>query len=130
MNITRSETEIVPRGGRGEGAEDSISKIAVLCGSKSRITSQAFRGGDITAFMGGCELDLTAADLGPEEAVVDVFALMGGVEITVPPDWTVDARVIPFMGGMDDSTDRSTADPAKRLVIKGFVMMGGIEIKS
>jgi len=120
-----------PRDDRAEtGGQDSISKVAVLCGTKSCVTSRAFRGGDITAFMGGSELDLTAADVGPEEALVDVLVLMGGVEITVPPDWTVDARVTPFMGGIADSTDRSTADPAKRLVIKGFVMMGGIEIKS
>ena len=119
------------RGAQGDTAsQDSISRFAVLGSSTSRVTSQAFRGGDITAFMGGSELDLTAADLGPDEAVVDIFVLMGGVEITVPSDWTVEARVMPFMGGMEDSTDRSTADPAKRLVIKGFVLMGGIEIKS
>ena len=111
-------------------SDDTISTFAVLSGHNPKISSQAFRGGNISAFMGGCELDLTGADLGSEAAVLDVFVLMGGIDIQVPRDWTVDSRVTPFMGGMEDSSDRSTSDPAKRLVIKGFLMMGGIDIKN
>lgn len=114
----------------GGASGDTISKFAFLCGFKPQITSHAFRGGNASAFLGGMELDLTGADLGPEEAVLDLLVLMGGIEIRVPRDWTIDARVTPFMGGMEDSADRTDADPAKRLVIKGFVMMGGIEIKN
>ena len=80
--------------------------------------------------MGGLEIDLTSADLGPEPAVLDLIVLMGGIEIIVPPTWTVDAKITPFMGGMSDTADRSDADPTKRLVVKGFVMMGGVEISN
>ncbi len=111
-------------------SEDSIHTFAVLCGSSPSNSSKSFRGGDASAFMGGCEIDLTQADIGEEPAVFDVFALMGGIELKVPAEWTVESRVVPFMGGMEDATDRSASDPAKRLVVKGFVMMGGITIKN
>jgi hypothetical protein len=111
-------------------AQDTISRFACLCGYKPQITSQSFRGGNLSVFMGGMELDLTAARPAPEGAVLDVLILMGGIEVRVPRDWNVEARVTPFMGGMEDSTDHSASDPAKRLVIKGFVMMGGVEVKN
>lgn len=110
--------------------DDRISQFGVLCGLNPKISSQAFKGGEINAFMGGVELDLTQADIGDEEAVLVVFALMGGIEIKVPRTWTVSAHVTPFMGAMEDKTDSSQADPGKHLVVRGFVMMGGIEVSN
>ncbi len=55
---------------------------------------------------------------------------MGGIEIKVPPTWSVSAHVTPFMGAMEDKTDRSQADPQKHLVVRGFVMMGGVEVNN
>ena len=113
----------------GSDTDGTLSKFAFLSGFTPKVTSRALRGGNLSAFMGGLEVDLTDADIEPgTEPVFDVFVLMGGIELRVPRDWTVDARVTPFMGGLEDSSDRAEADPAKRLVIKGFVMMGGLEI--
>ena len=48
----------------------------------------AFRGADLIAVMGGCEIDLRQAAINGE-AVIDVFCMWGGIEIRVPEDWTV-----------------------------------------
>ena len=66
------------------------------------------------------------------EAVIDVFAFWGGMEIKVPEDWTVIIRAIPLMGGVDDKTHMVQPPPAveKRLVISGIVMMGGVVVKN
>ena len=69
----------------------SISAIAVLGGVSRGNNSPAFRGGELTAVMGGCELDLRHAAI-DGEAVIDVFALWGGIEVRVPEDWTVVSR--------------------------------------
>ena len=55
--------------------------------------------------------------------------MMGGIEITVPPDWAVVNRAAVIMGGV---TDHSTGaqGAANTLYIQGVVMMGGIEIKT
>jgi predicted membrane protein len=52
--------------------------------------------------MGGIELDLRQAGTENGTAVIDVFVLWGGIEITVPPDWAVSNEITPIMGGAED----------------------------
>ena len=54
----------------------------------------------------------------------------GGVEIRVPPDWVVDTRLLPLLGGFEDATEQKPADDAPRLVIRGTVVMAGAEVKN
>ena len=110
---------------------DRVSAIAVLGGVDRRVISSRFAGGDVTAFMGGGKLDLREATLPPgTEALLDVTAMMGGFEIKVPESWNVIVDIVPFMGGYEDKT-RHPADPsAPRLRVRGFVMMGGVEVRN
>jgi hypothetical protein len=119
-------------GPRPRAAGDSnatVNATAILGGITRGNNSRAFKGGQITAVMGGCELDLRQASI-DAEAVFDVFALWGGIEIRVPDDWTVVSRVVPLLGGFADSTRPAQTAPAKRLVIRGFVIMAGVEVKN
>lgn len=106
-----------------------VSGLAVLGGVARGNNSRAFRGGNLTAVMGGCELDLRQAAI-HGEAALDVFAMWGGIEIRVPEDWTVVGRVTPLLGGFDDKTRPPQGASAHRLVIRGFAIMGGIEVKN
>jgi hypothetical protein len=110
---------------------DRLSAVAVLGGVDRRVIASSFVGGDVTAFMGGGKLDLREATLAPgAEAVVDVTTIMGGFEIKVPEHWNVVVDIVPFMGGYEDKT-RHPADPAApRLRLRGFVMMGGVEVRN
>ena len=63
---------------------------------------------------------------------IDVFVMFGGTEIRVPADWSVQVEVFSLLGGFSDkrrSTVQVVPDPGKVLVIKGFVMFGGGEVK-
>jgi predicted membrane protein len=116
--------------GSGDPVSDQqISSFAFWSGTKRRVTSPLFKRADFTAVMGGIEVDLRAASPAGGEAVIDVFVVMGSVEIRVPPDWTVSNQVVAIMAGVDD---KSTGEPLakNRLVLRGFVMMGGVEVKS
>jgi hypothetical protein len=108
-------------------SSDRISEFAALCALSPRVTSKSFKGGEINAFMGGCEVDLRDADI-EGEAVIDVFAMMGGIQLAVPPDWSINAKVTPLMGGLADKTGSTERDLGKQLTLRGFVMMGGIEV--
>ena len=78
--------------------------------------------------MGRCEIDLrTASIMTPFQPVLEVFAMWGGVEIKVPTDWTIVSQVDPIMGGYEDDT-LPPREASKRLVIRGLVIMGGIEV--
>ncbi len=107
-----------------------LSALAIMAGVVKGSNSPAFAGGDLTAIMGGCEIDLREASIAPgTEAVFDVFAFWGGIEIRVPEDWTVVSRVTPLMGGLEDKT-RPVAGASKRLVLRGIAIMGGVGIKN
>ena len=110
-----------------------FSSLAVMGGVARRSNSPQFEGADLTAIMGGCDVDLRDASIAPNtEAVIDVFAFWGGIDLKVPEDWIVINRVIPLMGGVDDKTRTPIASsaPQKRLIVRGIVIMGGIGIRN
>lgn len=121
-------------GQRRERASDghsSFSALAIMGGVARRSSSQAFQGADLSAVMGGCEIDLRQASIAPgADAVIDVFAFWGGIDIKVPEDWTVVTRAMPLMGGVEDKTRAPQQPTGKRLVIRGIVVMGGVSVKN
>jgi predicted membrane protein len=108
---------------------DSFTAIAVLGGASRRLSSQAFRRGNVLAVMGGCEIDLRRAAI-HGDASIDLFTMWGGIEIRVPEDWMIDSQVIPLMGGVEDKTRPPTTPSPHRLVLRGMALMGGVEIKN
>lgn len=113
----------------GAGTNDTINAVAILSGVNRGSNSTSFKGGELTAFMGGCEIDLRNAQINGE-AAIDVFAMWGGIEIRVPENWTVIGKVTPLMGGFEDHTRAPQAASAHRLIVRGMVIMGGVEIKN
>ena len=107
----------------------TLNTVAVLSGVQRQSNSEAFRGGELTAFMGGIEMDLRKAAISGD-AVIDVFVMWGGIEIRVPENWTVINKVTPFMGGVEEKSHQAATLSEHRLTIRGLVIMGGVEIKN
>lgn len=117
-----------PRAPRAD-ATTGVDMMAMLGGSTTRITSSNFQGGQALAFMGGCEIDLRKASIQGDEAVLDVFAFWGGIEIRVPEEWQVINHANAFLGAVENKT-YPTPDAKQRLVLTGTVIMGGAEVKN
>jgi predicted membrane protein len=111
-----------------EGGDALLNVTAILGGFQRRVTSQDFRGGEVTAMFGGCELDLRDANIA-SEAVLTTFALCGGITVKVPIDWTVEMEGTPILGGFDEKT-AVPKDRSKRLIVRGYAIMGGVEIRN
>jgi len=112
-------------------ASSLFNAVALMGGFDRVVTADPFRGGEVTALMGGGKIDLTHARIAVgSSANIHVLAMMGGMEIRIPEDWAVENRVVYFMGGADDRTRLPANADAPRLVLTGFVMMGGVEIKN
>ena len=103
---------------------------AILGGVTRRITTSDFRGGDATAVMGGCEIDLRdcGSEGGPAE--INTFAFWGGVEIRVPDDWEVQVKGLALLGAYEDKTRTAEGEDRKVLVVSGTAIMGGVEINN
>ena len=100
--------------------------FAMMGGNVQKIGSGDFLGGDAFALMGGCEIDLREADI-QEEAVIDVAAFWGGIELRVPRNWEVVCKVTPLLGTWEDKTT-APPDSSKRLIVRGTAIMAGIEV--
>lgn len=112
----------------GTSNDSLLDIVAVMSGHQGNIASTDFRGGTITAIMGGVELDLRNAVI-QTEAVLNVTAFWGGISLKIPADWTVVNNGFAFLGGIDDSSVPSM-NASKRLILTGTAMMGGVEVKN
>jgi hypothetical protein len=101
-----------------------------LGGREEHFHGRAFSGGRIQCLLAGYQLDLRDSLPDPTEAVLEVDVFMGGIELRVPLDWQVVVDVSPSLGGIEEKQAPCAEPPARRLVLRGRVVMGGIEIKN
>ena len=127
--VIRSVRAQAPPGASSD-LQAEVHNFAMMAGLVQKNVSQQFRGGDLSAMMGAIQMDLRGAASASPEVVLDVFAWWGGIELTLPPDWRVVAHVTPIMGGYDDRTKPYSSAPRTTLIIRGVVIMGGIEVKN
>lgn len=114
--------------------EDFLNITTLFGGIKKRVFSKNFRGGDISNFFGGTELDFTQADIKEgHEAFLDITQMFGGVKLIVPANWTIKSDMVAILGGYDDKRVNNPAlseDSMKVLRLDGTCILGGVEIKS
>ncbi len=101
--------------------------FAWMGGSVRTIGAEDFHGGDAVVVMGGCEIDLTTARI-TDEAVIDLLAFWGGIEIRVPPHWVIESNVMPLLGGIAVKATNPRDGDGPRLILRGSAIMGGIEV--
>ncbi|HMH70247.1 MAG TPA: DUF5668 domain-containing protein [Candidatus Saccharimonadales bacterium] len=102
---------------------------AILGGNKTSNQSKDYKGGNLTAILGGVELDLRKATI-KDEAVLNVTAILGGITLQVPEGWTITSKVMPIAGGLDNKTTTPEGKTGPRLIIAGDVVLGGVDIKN
>lgn len=112
---------------QGDETSDTLRLVAILDGIELESRSDAFRGGSVLAWFGGVALDLTAVTLAPG-ARLDVRATLGGIAITVPVGWRIDAEATAFAGGVDVSVPEPDEPDAPTLVVRAATVMGGVSI--
>jgi len=114
---------LVDHGGKGEAA--------VFGGVDRHISVQDFHEAQCTAIFGGCKIDMRDAQIQGREAVLETYAIFGGVEIRVPDDWEVVNRNVTIFGGVSDHRRHSPRGPdTKTLILDGATVFGGTEVKN
>lgn len=109
---------------------DVIDATAVFGGVKKNVLTKTFKGGDITTFMGGAEINLTQADFNGR-VMIDCFNMFGGTKLIVPPDWEIQSDITAIFGGVDDKRPPATAAAQNKvLYLDGTCLFGGLEIRS
>ena len=111
--------------------DDFIDSTCIFSGTKKVILSKNFKGGDIVTIFGGCEIDLTQADM-TAPAILEVTAIFGGTTLIVPSNWAIKSEAVTVFGGIGDKTKfmPGNESASKTLVLKGTMIFGGMEIRS
>ncbi|MET8163098.1 DUF1707 domain-containing protein [Streptomyces sp. NPDC005329] len=131
MSLHKEPLEDGSWAGRIVGGEGSSTwAVAVLSGFQRRGRWTAPRRFNCFAFWGGGEIDLREANFAAGEIEINCVAIMGGVQITVPPGVEVVVRGIGVMGGFDHRETDAPGEPgAPRVVVGGFAFWGGVGIE-
>ena len=133
------------------------SATSVMGKSRTTVTEGDTRHGRVAAVMGRSSLDLRQLNLAPGEVMtVDVFVAMGNAVVRIPDTWVVDASAMPVMGAVNErrfpppdrgaafeeskdgqalkegppAAQPSATGPPPRLRLRGFVMMGKVDVSS
>jgi len=131
-NRTHSTEFSHEMGNTQEVKNDKLDDISIFGGSSKFFTSDAFRGGNITAIFGGSEINLSGCKLAEGESIIDVIAIFGGTTIIVPKEWNVIVDIFPLFGGFGNKGKRDpllVVERDKTLRIKGVVIFGGGELR-
>lgn len=126
----------------GKSNRNSRGNFAFMGGVDKTKTEWELSSGDYSAIMGGIELDLRKAQFKEREITLNLTAIMGGINITVPEDVAVTCQGTAVLGGVEilgkgsggivGTISSAIGDPnttSHVLNLNCTCIMGGIEIK-
>ncbi len=109
---------------------DEVDLVANFGPLEFHSESGAFRGGSVTTWFGGGQVDLRDATLAPEGATLRMNALFGGGNLVVPETWNVKTRLVGIGGAGDGRPKADRSEDAPTLHIEGTAIFGGWGITS
>lgn len=119
---------------------------AIMSGIEQKNSGWQLKSSSYLAFWGGAELDIRKAEILEDETILNLTAIMGGIEVKVPDDIKVICEGKVFLGGVEqlgeeiggvltsNSINRNPKlpddHPNKNKVIKIYsnVILGGISV--
>ncbi len=84
----------------------------------------------VSVLMGGLVLDLRGCTLLRRPARIEALVVMGGLAVVAPPEWRIHVDVEPLMGGVQDRRGGAPVAGEPDLVLRGRVIMGGVDIST
>ena len=124
------------------GAASGHTQWVVMSGVEQRSAGWPLKSGSYVVVMGGADLDLRVADILDGETYLDLTAIMGAIELIVPPDISVECEGAAILGGVTVLGQSSggiissrtfsragSAGSTKKLRVRCRAIMGGVEFK-
>jgi hypothetical protein len=105
--------------------------IAILSGATRKGAWHADPVIDVVTVLGGADFDFREAIMPGNEVVLRAVCILGGLEITIPPEMRVIDNGVAILGGREIAGQSSQPADAQAPVlrIEGFCLLGGVEVK-
>jgi predicted membrane protein len=123
--------EGLPAASTASSVDGVLGSWAIFSSVKRKVDSQDFKGCEATAVFGEVKIDLRKAGMTGDQAVIDVNALFGGVDIRVPENWRVEMKGAGIFGAFEDKTVPPRSDPGVKtpqLIITGTAVFGAAKV--
>jgi hypothetical protein len=117
----------------GPDGKGGRKESAFFSGGRRVIVDQNFTSAKFDALFGGFEIDMRKAAMAGDEAVLELNAVFGGIEVRLPESWAVVMKGAGVFGAFVDNTlqpDPRIFPSPKRLVVKGGAVFGGVDLKN
>ena len=112
----------------------ALAPGGTVASAAARVETPTKTGADrstpLVALLTQSTLDLRHLTPAPgEEVIVDLFVTAGRARVRVPAHWMVNSGALPLIGSVVDERSRtSTAGVPPRLILRGFVLVGKVEV--
>ncbi len=113
--------------------DPTIQAVHIFSGGSRFVESGNFSGGEVLCIFGGADIHFRGSMLAAGNNILHTTCIFGGCDIYVPDDWTVQLETTNIFG---DASDKRFKDggkldehPGKILIIKGFMLFGGLDVK-
>jgi predicted membrane protein len=116
---------------RESGTDNVLNIASIFANVRKNILTKNFKGGEIVCVFGGAEINLSNADI-QQPVYIETVNVFGGTKLYIPNNWEIKSEVVAIFGGVEDKRrfPSITVVPDRTLILKGFCMFGGLEIKS
>lgn len=128
--LPRPDSSAVSTVASGDPVRRNQTLVAVMSGTQRKGSWRPARQIHAMAIMGGLDLDFREAHFAPGVTELNVLAVMGGIEIVVPPGLRVECEGVGLLGGFGDLNQEGDPEDPDRptLRIRGLALMGGVEV--
>ncbi len=113
-----------------EVQENYIKRVLVFSSINQKITSENFKGGEIITVFGEGEVDFTHIKTKEKNLRIELVAVGGGLEITIPENWSVVSEGIGILGGFDNKANATQTKKTVEVLIKGVAVLGGVVVRN
>ncbi len=110
-------------------AEDVDEIVSIFGGTDRRGVWKVSKEIRISTIFGGADVDFSEAVFSSKRTHVKVFCLFGGADIFVPEGINVVAKSTCIFGGFGNKIRTNGSPDAPMIVVEGFVLFGGFDIK-
>lgn len=100
-----------------------------LSGINEHVVDDAFTSCEVTALLGGANMDFRDVKFAGSEATLTLNAIFGGIECFIPKDVRIVTSGTPMLGGFENHAVSDQSSP-KTLYIRYTAMFGAVEIKN
>jgi len=121
----------VPAGNlsRVGGEPSSHAAVAILGGFSRKGDWVVPKEFSAVAILGGGEIDLREARFAEPVVTIHAVTVMGGIEIIVPEDVTVQVTGVGIMGAFEHIASGEGAPGGPKIVVNGVAIMGAVEVR-